>query len=301
VIANLKSGDHIVSVNKPYTWAQKIFDEILPGFNITTTYVDGTQIENFERAILPNTRIIYLETPNSWSFALQDLSAVAELAKAENIITICDNSFCTPLYQKPINHGIDLVLQSATKYIGGHSDVVAGVLTGSKTMIEKIFQLEFMAIGSGISPFSAWLLLRGLRSLPVRLEKITDTTKKVISFLKTHECVEKVIFPLDDDFSQIDLAKKQMSGACGLLTFIIKADSVRALESFCENLRHILLAVSWGGHESLIIPGCASINENQFEYTNQNHRAMRLYVGLEEASYIIDDLSRGFLAIHNNT
>ena len=137
VLANVKSGDHIVSVNKPYTWAQKMFDIILPRFGVTTTYIDGTDIENFERAILPNTTFIYLESPNSWDFALQDLEAVAELAKAENIITIIDNSYCTPLYQKPIDMGIDLVLQSATKYIGGHSDTVAGVLSGSQDNDQK--------------------------------------------------------------------------------------------------------------------------------------------------------------------
>jgi Cystathionine beta-lyases/cystathionine gamma-synthases len=126
VFANIQGGDHIVSVQNPYTWAQRMFDKVLPKFNVVTTYVDGRKIENFERAILPNTRIIYLESPNSWDFALQDLRAVAELARAENIITICDNSYCTPLYQQPIQMGIDMVLQSASKYIGGHSDVVAG-------------------------------------------------------------------------------------------------------------------------------------------------------------------------------
>ncbi|MGI8583868.1 MAG: trans-sulfuration enzyme family protein, partial [Chitinophagaceae bacterium] len=128
VIANVKAGDNIVSVNKPYTWAQKMFNDILTRFNINTTYIDGRNIENFERAILPNTSLIYLESPNSWDFALQDLKAVAELARSEGIITICDNSYCSPVYQKPIEFGIDMVLQSATKYIGGHSDTVTGVL-----------------------------------------------------------------------------------------------------------------------------------------------------------------------------
>ena len=180
VLANVKAGDNIVSVDKPYTWAQKMFNEILPRFNVTTTYVDGKNIENFERAILPNTSLIYLESPNSWDFALQDIKAIAELAKAENIITICDNSYCSALYQKPIELGVDLVLQSATKYIGGHSDTVAGVLSGSKEMINKIFISEYLNIGSGIQPFNAWLLIRGLRTLPMRLERITNSTKKVI-------------------------------------------------------------------------------------------------------------------------
>lgn len=180
VLANVKSGDHIVSVKSPYTWAQKMFDQVLPRFGVTTTYVEGTAIENFERAILPNTSVIYLESPNSWSFVLQDLEAVSELAKAEEIITICDNSYCTPLYQQPIKWGIDLVLQSATKYIGGHSDTVAGVLTGSKTMIKKIFDSEYLNIGSGIQPFNAWLLIRGLRTLPARLDRITKTTNEIV-------------------------------------------------------------------------------------------------------------------------
>src|SRR3990170_2861465 len=144
VLSTVKAGDHIVSVNKPYTWAQKMFDNILPRFGVTTTYVDGTNIENFERGILPHTKLIYLESPNSWDYALQDLRAVGELARAENIITICDNSYCTPMYQKPISLGIDMVLQSATKYLGGHSDVVAGVLSGTYDMMKRIFDNELL-------------------------------------------------------------------------------------------------------------------------------------------------------------
>ena len=292
VLANVKSGDHIVSVNKPYTWAQRMFNVILPRFGITTTYVDGREIENFERAILPNTTVIYLETPNSWDYAIQDLKAVAELAKAENIVTICDNSFCTPIYQRPIEFGIDLSLQSATKYIGGHSDVVAGVLCGSKQMIEKIFHSEYMNIGSGISPFNAWLLIRGLRTLPMRLEHITKTTWKVIEFLQQHPKVEEVVFPFDKNFPQYNLAKQQMQGACGLLSFYIKANSIDEVELFCESLRHIVMAVSWGGYESLIIPKCAGMKREKFNAENKDHRMMRLYVGLEEAEYLIKDLER---------
>src|SRR5437868_5224069 len=183
-----------------------MFDIILPRFDVTTTYIDGRDITNFERAILPNTSLIYLESPNSWDFAIQDLQAVAELARAENITTICDNSYCTPLYQKPAEYGIDLVLQSATKYISGHSDVVAGVLSGSKKMIEKIFNSEYLNIGSGIQPFNAWLLIRGLRTLPARLERITNTTNKVIAYLKQQSLVEKIIFSFDKDFEQYELA-----------------------------------------------------------------------------------------------
>jgi cystathionine beta-lyase/cystathionine gamma-synthase len=294
VLANVKSGDHIVSVKKPYTWAQKMFNQILPRFGVTTTYIDGTDISNFERAILPNTKVIYLESPNSWDYAIQDLKAVADLAKSENIITIIDNSYCTPLYQQPIDFGIDLVLQSGTKYIGGHSDTVAGILSGSSEMIKRIFNSEFLNIGSGISPFNAWLLIRGLRTLPMRLERITKTTLQIVQYLQAHEKVEKVIFPFDESFPQYALAKQQMQGACGLVTFIIKADTVMQIENFCNSLQHILMAVSWGGHESLIIPRCSGIPAANFNPAHPEHRMIRMYVGLEEADYLIKDLERGF-------
>jgi len=294
VLANVKSGDHIVSVNKPYTWAQKMFNQILPRFGVTTTYIDGTDIANFERAILPSTKVIYLESPNSWDYAIQDLKAVAQLAKSKNIITIIDNSYCTPIYQQPINFGIDLVLQSGTKYIGGHSDTVAGILSGSSEMIKKIFNSEFLNIGSGISPFNAWLLIRGLRTLPMRLERITKTTLQIVQYLKAHEKVEKVIFAFDESFPQYALAKQQMQGACGLVTFIVKADTVMQIENFCNSLQHILMAVSWGGHESLIIPKCSGIPAANFNAANAEHRMIRMYVGLEEADYLINDLERGF-------
>ena len=294
ILANVRAGDHIVSVNKPYTWAQRMFDNVLTRFGVTTTYIDGTAIENFERAILPNTKIIYLESPNSWDYALQDLQAVAELAKAEDIITICDNSYCTPIYQKPIAFGIDMVLQSATKYIGGHSDVVAGVLSGKHEMMKKIFNNELLNMGNGISAFNAWLLIRGLRTLPLRLSRITQTTIKVVNYLKTHSRVAEVIFPFDEAFPQYDLAKKQMQGACGLLTIVMKADNMNQIVTFCESLQHILMAVSWGGHESLVIPRCAALKPEDFDIGNREHRMVRLYIGLEEADYIIADIEQAF-------
>jgi cystathionine beta-lyase/cystathionine gamma-synthase len=299
VLANVKSGDHILSVKNPYTWAKKMFEEILPRFQVTHTYIDGTAIENFENAIQPNTTVIYLESPNSWTFTLQDLEAVASLAKKHGIITICDNSYCTPLFQKPIELGIDLVLQSATKYIGGHSDTVAGVLTGEKKMIERIFNSEYMNIGSGIQPFNAWLLIRGLRTLEARLERIDRTTQALIPLLKAHPRIEKVIFPLDPEFPQYELAKKQMKGACGLLTIIIKANECATIEKFCNSLKHILMAVSWGGHESLVIPKCAGMKPAEFDATNPEHRMLRFYFGQESVEYLMEDLNQAFLAIEH--
>lgn len=294
VLANVKAGDHIVSVDKPYTWAQKMFNDILPRFGVTTTYINGRSIENFERAILPNTTVIYLESPNSWDYALQDLKAVAELANAENIVTIIDNSYCTPLFQRPIEFGIDISLQTATKYISGHSDTLGGVLSSNKIMIERIFNSEYMNIGSGIQPFNAWLLIRGLRTLPARLDRITASTNKVLAFLKQHPAVEEVIFPFDETFPQYELAKRQMKGACGLLTFIVKETKMSEIEKFCESLQHVFMAVSWGGHESLIIPKCSGIQPNEFDAGNREHRMLRLYVGLEDPDYLIKDLDQAF-------
>jgi cystathionine beta-lyase/cystathionine gamma-synthase len=296
VLANVKAGDHIVSVEKPYTWAQRMFDVILPRFGVSTTYIDGTRIENFERAILPNTRLIYLESPNSWDYRLQDLQAVAELARSEGIVTMIDNSYCTPLYQRPIGLGIDITMQTATKYIGGHSDTVGGVLTGSKAMMKKIFDSEFLNTGCGIQPFNAWLLIRGLRTMPARLERISRTTREVAAFLKAHPRVESILFPFDEGFPQYALARRQMQGACGLLSFFLRASARAEIVRFCEALKHIMMAVSWGGHESLIIPKCASLSAEDFDPSNPEHRMIRLYTGLEEPEYLIRDLEQAILS-----
>jgi cystathionine beta-lyase/cystathionine gamma-synthase len=293
VLANVRSGDHIVSVDHPYSWTRHLFDQVLPRFGVTTTYIDGRHIENFERAILPHTSLIYLESPTSWYFELQDLKAVAELAKAEGIVTIIDNSYCSPLYQRPIEMGIDISMQTATKYIGGHSDTLGGVLSGSSEMIRKIFLSEYMCIGSGIQPFNAWLLLRGLRTLPARLERINRTTEKVWQFLKTHPVVETLIYPFDPDFDQFALAKNQMEQAPGLISIYVNMFSAEDIERFCDGLKHFKMAVSWGGHESLVIPKLSTMAREAFDPNNKDHRMIRIYVGLEEADYLISDLAQG--------
>lgn len=292
VLANVKSGDHIISIKNPYTWAQKMFDVVLPRFGVTTTYIDGTDINNFKAALQPNTTFIYLESPNSWTYELQPLEQVAIFAKAHHIITLIDNSYCTPLYQKPIDYGIDICMQTATKYISGHSDTLGGVLSGSHSMMKKIFDSEYLNIGSGIQPFNAWLLIRGLRTLPIRLNRISHTTQQVVGYLKQHPKIGTILFPFDASFPQYALAKEQMSGACGLFTFTIKNGTMESITRFCESLQHILMAVSWGGYESLVIPKCASIHPADFDKDNIEHQYIRMYVGLEEADYIIADLEQ---------
>jgi len=290
VLANVKGGDHIVSVRAPYTWAERMFDVILPRFNVTTTYIDGTRIENWEIATRSDTTLYYLESPNSWDFALQDIKAVAALARSKNITTFIDNSYSTPLQQDVIGMGMDMAMQTATKYIGGHSDTLGGVLSGSQTMIKKIFDSEYLNIGSGIQPFNAWLLIRGLRTLPARLERITKTTNEVLQFFKRHPKIEGIIFPFDESFPQYELAKRQMSGACGLLTIILKTRKRETIIKFCESLKHIMMAVSWGGHESLVIPKCIGLKTGKFDPADKEHRYVRIYLGLEDPEYLINDL-----------
>jgi len=297
VLANVKTGDHIVSVAKPYTWAQRMFDIILPRFGVTTTYVDGRKNENYFEATKPNTTLYYLESPNSWDFAVQDIKAITAFAKTKNITTMLDNSYCTPLHQQPILMGVDLVMQTATKYIGGHSDTVGGVLSGSSRMIKKIFDSEYLNIGSGIQPFNAWTLIRGLRTLPSRLKQITQSTYQVVNYIKNHQKVELILFPFDETFPQCKLAKQQMSGACGLFTFALKTKKLEEIESFCNRLQHIRIAVSWGGHESLVIPKCSGIKSSEFDPDNIEHRYVRMYVGLEDPEYLIMDLEQALAKI----
>lgn len=294
VLANVKKDDHIISVKNPYNWVKQMFDLIFSRFGIETTYIEGTTIEQFENVLKPNTRFIYLESPNSWNFAIQDINKVVAFAKQYNIITLLDNSYCTPLYQKPIPMGIDMCMQTATKYIGGHSDTLGGILTGSHQMVKKIFDCEYMAVGSGIQPFNAWLLIRGLRTLEIRMSRITESTKEVLQYLKKQPLVESVLFPLDESFPQFELAGRQMKNACGLISFFVKAEKREEIVHFCENLKHIMMAVSWGGHESLILPRCASLEDVDFDAGNKEHRMLRLYIGLESAQYLIDDLEQAF-------
>ncbi len=297
IVANVKAGDHILSVHHPYTWTAHLFDKILSRFGVTVTYADGADTNQFLAQVQSNTSLIYLESPNSWWLDIQDLKAIADFAKPRGIVTMIDNTFCTPLYQRTADFGIDISMQTATKYIGGHSDTLGGVLTGSAEMMRKIFLSEYLCAGNGIQPFNAWLLLRGLRTLPARLERITRSTQKVLEYLKTVPQVESLIFPLDPGFPQYELAKRQMKGASGLISFYIKADNIEIIEKFCNSLKAFRMAVSWGGHESLIIPKCAGLKKEEFNAKSPNHRLIRLYVGLEEPDFLIQDLSNGFNGI----
>jgi cystathionine beta-lyase/cystathionine gamma-synthase len=296
ILSLLNQGDHAIVVENPYSWTIKLFNNFLPKFGISATFVDGSQVENIENAIQPNTKLIYLESPNTFSYELQDLKAVAEIAKAKGIFTMIDNSYCGPLYQQPIRLGIDLVAQSATKYLGGHSDVVAGVLTGSKEIITHIFNNEFMNIGPALSPHSAWLLIRGLRTLPLRQQRSFETAKIVTAWLQQHPAIDKVLWPFSPGFKQAELAQKQMKGCGSMFSFTLKDSSIKKIEAFCDKLQHILMAVSWGGHESLVIPSIAGIAKEDYDVNNIRHQLIRMYAGLEDADYLIRDLEQALVS-----
>jgi len=297
VLALLKSGDEVICVENPYSWTIRLFKDFLPKYGVTTTFVDGTELSQFENAITQNTKLIYLESPNTFSFDVQNLAAITKLAKANSILTMIDNSYCSPIYQQPIAYGIDLVAQSATKYLAGHSDVVAGVMTGKKELLQQVFNNEYMNIGTALAPQNAWLLLRGLRTLPIRLEKISENAAKVIDYLENHPKVAQVLHPFSKKNRDLALAKQQMKKCGGLFSVILKEPELEKIEVFCNSLKHIIMAVSWGGYESLIFPAAAGISKADFDNTNKRHVLIRIYVGLEEPDYLIADLEQAFAKI----
>jgi cystathionine beta-lyase/cystathionine gamma-synthase len=291
ILANVKTGDHIVSVRNPYSWTDTLMNgNILPKFGVEVSMVDGTDYQHIIDAIKPNTSVIYLESPNSWTFELQDLSAIAEFARSRRIITIIDNSYSTPLFQQPITFGIDLVVHTASKYLGGHSDTVAGVCCGSKKMIDHIFQNEYQTLGGIMSPMNSWLILRGLRTLPMRMERISNTTKDIIAFLDVHPKVKKIFYPFHTGHPQFELAQRQMKQGSGLFTIQTETEDVNAIERFCNALTYWRMAVSWGGFESLIIPSCTFVRPGLYSALPAN--LIRFSVGLEEPNSLINDIKK---------
>jgi cystathionine beta-lyase/cystathionine gamma-synthase len=289
VMANINAGEHIISVAKPYSWTNKLFNSLLPRFGVAATMVDGTDPENFRKAVRPETRIIFLESPNSFTFEMQDIEAVVAIARAHNIITMIDNSYASPLYQQPIGMGVDISIHSATKYISGHSDTVAGIVCGTKAMMGKIFYSEFMTLGGIVSPLNAWLLLRGLRTLPIRMEKVSQSTEKVVKYLEQHPRIQQMIYPFSPTHPQHTLARKQMLKAPGLFTIRLKASDIKEVELFCNSLTRFLMAASWGGHESLIFPACASFPAT---VKSSSFNLVRFYIGLEESEVLIQDIEQ---------
>jgi cystathionine beta-lyase/cystathionine gamma-synthase len=289
IMSVVKSGDHIVCVQKPYSWTNALISKYLVKYGVSHTFVNGEEVINFEKAVEENTKLIYLESPNSLTYELQDIKAITTFARSKNITTIIDNSYNSPINQQPIKMGADMVVHSGTKYINGHSDVVAGVVCSTKERIMKMMAEEYMTIGSCISPHDAALILRGLRTLELRVNRSAETALKVCLFLENHPKIKQIYYPFSTNNPQLELAKKQMKQGGGLLTIVLNTEKVTAIEMFCDSLKRFLMATSWGGYESLVFPLCALAASKSFE-NPLPFNMIRLYIGLEDAELLIEDL-----------
>lgn len=292
VLSFVSSGDHIVCVRNNYSWTNTLMTKFLPRFGVETTFVDGRDPENFRKAIKSNTRIFYLESPNSLTFELQDIEAVAAIARQRGIISIIDNSYSSPLNQSPAVMGIDIILHSASKYLGGHSDIVAGIICASSENINRIFNNEYMGLGGIISPFNAWLMLRGLRTLQARMDRIAVTTSMVLDFLESDPMVTDILHPLSKRHPQHHLALKQMVKPSGLFSIRLSVTEKNKIELFVNSLRHFIIGVSWGGHESLVFPALSFDDKRTREGYSNN--LIRFYVGLDDADCLIEDIRQAF-------
>ena len=291
VLAFVGAGERIVAVRNCYGDAYRLFERFLPRMNIKVDYVDGADADAVAAA-LPGARLLYLESPTSMMFELQDLEALTSLARRHGIVTTIDNSWATPLFQKPIAHGVDLVLHSASKYLGGHSDTVAGVVAGSAAHIRQINGETYSYLGGKLSPFEAWLLLRGLRTLPLRLPHHMKSGLTIAERLKAHESVERVNHPAYSNHP----GKKTLAGYGGLFSFEVTEDI--DIPAFVDALKYFRLGVSWGGHESLVVPAKASLEQtpglNSMARFGVSPRTIRFNVGLESVEDLWADIAQAF-------
>jgi cystathionine beta-lyase len=294
IMAFVSTGDHVVCVNDSYIWARRLLESYLKRFGVEHTFADGTRLEAIEAAIRPNTRLIYLESPTTLTFKLQDLRAIASLAKARGIKTVIDNTWSTPIFCNPIELGIDLVVHSASKYLGGHSDVVAGVVAGTKKDIEHIFDTEFLQLGTVPDPMMAWLVLRGLRTLAVRMPVHFANALHVTRYLESHPAVESVIYPFLPSHPQHALATQQMRGGGSLFSLRLKTRDIEKVKLFVNSLAMFKRAVSWGGYESLIFPDAAHYTGKPPE---DRVSLIRLHIGLEEKEAVVADLDQALARI----
>jgi cystathionine beta-lyase/cystathionine gamma-synthase len=289
VMSVVKAGDHVICVAKPYSWTNNLFTKYLSKYQVQTTFVDGEDPKAFEKSIKENTRLIYMESPNSLTFELQDIPAIAAIAQSRSITTILDNSYSSPINQMAKQLGADLIIHSATKYLNGHSDVIAGAVCGSRERIQKMMAEEYMTIGAVISPHDAWLMLRGLRTLELRVNKSAENARKVVSFLEKHARIETIYYPFTSKNRQKDLAEKQMEQGGGLFSIRLKAENVEEVERFVDRLKRFLIATSWGGYESLVFPLCALAASKSFD-SPLPWNMIRFYVGIEDPDVLIEDL-----------
>lgn len=283
ILAFVRYGDHILCVNNAYGPAKMFLTEFTPRMGLTVEYfVPGTDLEPMLRE---NTRLIYLESPTTFQFEVLDLRAISKVARAHGVLTIIDNTWATPLYQKPLDLGIDISLHSVTKYINGHSDILGGAAVTSAALMEKLRPMAVL-LGANMSAEDAYLAIRGLRTLAVRMPQHMESGLKVAHWLHAHPLVEKVSHPGLPDSPFYELGRSQMTGYSGLFAFTVKAAPAGACTIFGTSLKLFGIAPSWGGFESLIVPIATQPNQPA---------SFRLSIGLEPVDELIADLEQALL------
>ncbi|MDQ6418908.1 PLP-dependent aspartate aminotransferase family protein [Paenibacillus sp. LHD-117] len=293
--ALLKSGDHVVCVKQAYGPTREFLNEMSERYLVEVTYVDGSRLSDFEQALRPNTRIIYLESPTSGLFQLQDLEGVAKLAKKAGVLTLIDSSWATPCFQRPLTLGIDVVLHSMTKYLSGHSDCLGGVAVGQASIMNRIGNKGYMLFGGIMTAHTASLMIRGLRTLPLRMERHQKSGLAIAAYLEDHPLVNRVNHPGLQSHPQHALSRKQLDGYGSLFSFESKLP-VPVMKRWADSLRYFRIGVSWGGYESLVTVGATPDERNP---DGGNPSVVRLYIGLEDTAELIGDLEQAWLAAAN--
>jgi len=291
----LKKGDHVVAGDTLYGCTHSLINDLLPGYGIDVTLVDTSDPKNVEKAMRKNTKVVYVETPANPTLKIVDLDAAAQIAHKFGARLVVDNTFMSPYLQRPIEHGADVVVHSATKYIGGHGDVVAGIIAGPKELLDTMRIPYLKDFGGIIAPFDAWLLLRGLKTLGVRMERHCSNAQKVAEYLEKHPLIEKVDYPGLKSHPQHELAKKQMDGFGGMISFELKG-GIEAGKVMMNSVSMISLAVSLGCVDSLI-QHPASMTHSPVPREERlkvgiTDGLVRLSVGIEDVEDIIADMDR---------
>lgn len=291
----LKKGDHIVANDTLYGCTHSFLSHIAPKYGIEVTFTDLSDLSNLEKAVRSNTKVVYIETPANPTLKLVDIKGAAEIAHKVGARVVVDNTFMTPYLQRPIEHGADVVVHSATKYLGGHGDVVAGIIVGPKDLLTEMRMPYLKDIGGIIGPFDAWLLLRGLKTLGLRMDRHCENAQKVAEYLEGHPMIEKVYYPGLPSNPQYELAKRQMDGFGGMISFELKG-GIEAGKVLMNSVKLITLAVSLGCVDSLI-QHPASMTHSPVPREERlkagiTDGLVRLSVGIEDVEDIIADLEQ---------
>lgn len=295
VLSLLSSGDHMISCDDLYGGSYRIFERIIRRYNIDTSYVTAGSIEEYEKAIRPNTKLIWLETPTNPLLRLVDIRAVAEIAHRHNILLVVDNTFSSPYFQQPLNLGADIVLHSTTKYINGHSDVIGGAVITSNEEVYQALKFYQNAAGGVPGPFDVWLTLRGIKTLAVRMRQHEQNAHAVARFLAEHPRVEKVYYPGLASHPDHELAKRQMSGFGGMVSFQFKG-TFADVDTVVRRFKVFTFAESLGGVESLachpVTMTHGSIPKEIREARGLTDTLLRLSIGIEDIEDILADLNQ---------